>query len=125
MRVLSGRGEEARVAAYGLLSSERPDHRFLDLDFEPVDIPVAGDALARFVAVARQHGFDRRGERRLRVARHVEQRHFELGELVVKVAMARCLGVQPNLPVMYASVRSSVGRVKTCSVSPNSTKRTR
>src|SRR5438445_3911615 len=31
-------------------------------------------------AVALQHGFDRRGERRLRVARHVEQRHFELGE---------------------------------------------
>jgi len=50
---------------------------------------------------------------------HVEQAVLETTQLVVKVSMG--FRAHPNLPVRYASVRSSRGRVKSCSVLPYST----
>ena len=65
-----------------------------------IDLLVAQNDLTGLVAVPLQHGLHGRGERGLGLARHIEQCDFELGELIVKMAMTRRLRVHPNLPVM-------------------------
>ena len=115
-------GEETQVAGHRLLGRQQPDHSLLDVELDLIDRRVARDD--RLLAVPRQYRVDGRGERRLGIARHVEERDLELGELVVEMPVTCRLRVHdyPNLPVMYASVRSSVGRVNTCCVVPNSTR---
>jgi hypothetical protein len=63
----------------------------------------------------------------LGVSGHVEQTSLELRQLVVEMtkALHRLRSVHPNLPVTYASVRSSRGRVNISLVFPISTRRPR
>ena len=114
------RGEEhAEVAGHRLLERQEVGAHLLDLHLHRVDDPVALDHAAGPLGVPLEQRLDRKAERRLRLARHGEQADLDVAELVVKMAM-RVEG-HPNLPVMYASVRSLAGRVKMRSVSPNST----
>ena len=73
-----GGRKKAQVTGHGLLGREEPDHGFLDLELELIDLAVAVDHVARFVAIPLQHGVDGRGERGLRFARHIEERDLEL-----------------------------------------------
>ena len=53
---------------------------------------------ARLLLVALEQRLDREAERRLRLARHREQAHLDVAQLVVEMAMD--VDAHPNLPVM-------------------------
>ena len=61
--------------------------------------------------------------RRLGLARHGEEPDLDVAQLLVEMAVG--VDAHPNLPVMYASVRSCFGLVKRAWVSPSSTSRPR
>ena len=95
---LERRGEHAEVARHRLLEREEVDALLLDLDLHAVDDPVAGDDAPGLLAVALEQRVDREAERRLRLARHREQAHLDVAQLVVEMAMD--VDAHPNLPVM-------------------------
>ena len=119
--------EKSQVASQRLLKSEQPDRALLDLDFKSVDALIVDDHLFGRVAVTLEERFNRLVYQPLRQCGHVDQSLLQLGQLFVKMPVSRCLlrRCHPNLPVMYASVRSSRGRVKIISVGPVSTRRPR
>ena len=108
-----------RSRAIGCCKREQVDHLFLDLDLERVDVAVARDDRLRLVGVALEQRLDRQVQRRLGLARHGEQPRLDLRQLLVKMSLG--IDAHPNLPVMYASVRSCLGLVKIWLVSPSST----
>ena len=118
---LERRGEHPEVARHRLLEAEELDALLLDLDLERVDRTVAGDDPMGLGGVPLEQGLHRQRKGRLRLARHREEPDLDVAQLVVEMAVL-VLG-HPNLPVMYASVRSSVGVVNNRRVSPYSTSR--
>ena len=98
VRDLHRGGEEPQVAGHRLLRGEEPDHGLFDLELEPVQLAVAGDHALGLLAVALEQRLDRRGERGLRIARHVEERDLELREIVVEMAVGFNAHVPCPLP---------------------------
>src|SRR5690606_17629194 len=90
----------------------------LDLHFHGVDDPVVLDHALRLGAIALQQGLHGQPQGRLRLTGHGEEADLDIVQLVMEMAVH--VNAHPNLPVMYASVRSFAGAVKSRSVSPNS-----
>src|SRR5690606_3409882 len=93
------------------------DRRVIDLQLECVHLLIPPDHLLRLLPVPLQQGFHRQPDHLLRHPRHPDQRRLQSIQLILEMALRR----HPNLPVMYASVRSSRGVVKSCCVGPYST----
>src|SRR5262245_12745247 len=93
-----------------------------DLDLEIVDLVILANHRRRLRGVARQQRRNGQIDQLLGARRHVEQSLLDDRELLVKMAMTRLDGGwrHPNLPVTYASVRSSRGLVKISLVRPAS-----
>ena len=117
VRDLERGGQHPEVPCHRLLEGQQVDAHLLELDLHLVDDPVAGDDTLGLGAVALEERLDGQSQGGLRLTRHRQEADLDLAQVVVKVPVG--LG-HPNLPVMYASVRSCAGAVKSCSVSPNS-----
>ena len=94
------RGDDPQVARHRLLGGEETNDCLLDLELQTVNVRVSRDHRAGFVDVPLEHRLHGCRERGLRVTGHIEQCDLELRELVVEMAVARRLRVQPNLPVI-------------------------
>jgi len=115
---LQGGGQHAEVARHRLLEGQQVDAHLFKLDLHLVDDPVGADHRLGLLPVPLEQRVHRQAQCGLRLARHGQEADLDLAQVVMKVPVR--LG-HPNLPVMYASVRSCVGEVKSWSVSPNST----
>ena len=115
---LEGGGEHPEVAGHRLLESEEVDGLLLDFHLHVVHHAVALDDRLGFHQITIQQGLHRHAQGRFGLPRHGEQPDLDVIQLVVKVTLA--VDGHPNLPVMYASVRSFAGEVKIRSVSSNS-----
>src|SRR5215203_7267951 len=118
VRNLQGRWEHAEVARHRLLQGQQIDALLLDLYFHCVDYPVSSYDPLRLLAIALEQGFHCQRQCGLCFTGHREQPHLHVTQLIVKMTMD--IDAHPNLPVMYASVRSFLGLVKIRSVSLNS-----
>src|SRR6202011_5920509 len=105
------------------LQSKKLHGRLLYFDLESVELRIAIDHECCLLAIAVHQRLDGDVSALLGLRRHAEQRFLERRKLIVK--MPESCGVRvrchPNLPVIYASVRSSRGLVNIWSVGPNST----
>src|SRR5690606_29382429 len=110
-------GDEPEVARHGLLEREELDRGLLELELEPVDLLVHLDHALGLGAVAPEQGLDGEADGLLDAAGHRDEPRLEQVQLLLEAAW----GGHPNLPVMYASVRSSRGFVNSVSVGPYST----
>ena len=114
--------DEAKVARHRLLQCQQFHRGLLDFHLEAVQLRVAIDNELCLLPVAVHQRLDGEVSALLSFRRHAQQRFLERRKLIVKVPEAGGTRVSchPNLPVMYASVRSWRGLVKSCSVCPNS-----
>ena len=125
IRYFDGSDNEPEVSRHRLLQSQQLHRCLLDFNFQPVEIHVALYDQVCLLAVAIEQRLHSQIGALLRLGGHCQQLLLQRAKLVVKMAEpGRGRGssfCHPNLPVMYASVRSSLGRVKIWSVAPNST----
>ena len=125
-RDLDGADDEPQVARHRLLKGQQLDRGLLHFELELVDLAVAMDDGIGLVLVARQQRVDGDVDELLGARGHVQQLLLEEAELRVEVPRRYGFDARhPNLPVMYASVRSSRGLVNIRSVAPYSTSRPR
>src|ERR1051325_1408406 len=109
--------DEAEIARHWLLQGEQRDRPLLDFYLEIVQLVIGGKYRFRFSRIALAQRFDGKIDERLGLLGHVEETLLELRELLMKVSKAglpfagRLWRCHPNLPVTYASVRSSRGLV--------------
>jgi hypothetical protein len=114
---LDGADQESKVACHRLLQGEQLEGELLDLHLQLVNLTVPAEYGVRLLLVPGEQRVHRDVDEFFRTRRHVEQTLLERCQLVVEVAKADGLAWgHPNLPVMYASVRSSRGLVKRRSV---------
>ena len=109
--------DEAKVARHRLLQGEQLERGGLDLELHRIELAVGIDHRVGLAGVLTEQRLHRELDERFRLLRHREETTVERRELIVKMAKW-CFWAHPNLPVMYASVRSSRGLVKSRCVSP-------
>ncbi len=115
--------DETKVARHRLLKREQLHRRLLYFHLQSIELRVALDDEGCLFLVAAEQRFDGKVSAFFGLRRHSEQGFLQRRKLIVKMPEAGDVRVSchPNLPVIYASVRSSRGLVNICSVGPNST----
>src|SRR6478735_7614207 len=102
------RHDHAQVGGHRRLQGDQPVAALLEIDRAGIDLVVAADQVVGTLEVAVEQDRRRPGDQLRDGGGEVGQLAASVLQLLME-ALAQLLGHQPNLPEMYASVRSSLG----------------